>query len=212
MSVDAAEPVYSFPNKISRILLLALNEVMGDNGMLAVLNTARLPYLIDNFPPPNFEPGLTFEEMGQLFEAIEGIYGLRGGRRLARQAGQACFKYSIEGLGGVVGVADFFLRILPLALRVRIGLEMLCEIFNRYSDQHIVLGESEAVYFFVSDRCGLCWQRHTEAPVCMLLLGLLEETLYWISRGQRFLLEETACMACGGSACTIQIQKIPLNA
>ena len=207
MSEDLERRPYCFPNKISRILLTALQEIMGSNGINAVLNTARLQYLIGNYPPPNFEPGLTFEEVGELFEAAEGIYGVRGGRRLARQAGRACFKYGIEGFGGVVGFADFALRLLPVSLRVHIGLEVLAEIFNRYSDQHMILGEDSESYYVMVDRCGVCWGRRSDAPACAVIVGLVEESLYWVSRGRRFAVEEVACVASGNPVCTIRVDK-----
>jgi hypothetical protein len=202
---------YVFPNRISRIMLLAMREVMGENGINAILNTARLQYLIDHYPPPNFEPGLTFDEMGRLFEAIEGIYGIRGGRRLAWRSGEVCFKYGIEGFGGVIGFADFALRLLPMTLRVRIGLEVLAEIFNRYTDHHVRLGEGEHSFFFVMDRCGFCWGHEAETPACALIEGLLQESLYWVSRGKRFLIEGVSCIACGDPVGTLRVEKTPLE-
>ena len=47
MSIEVEQPQLGFPNRVSRILLLAMQEVMGVNGINAVLNTARLSYLID---------------------------------------------------------------------------------------------------------------------------------------------------------------------
>jgi len=202
---------YCFPNRISRILLLALRDVMGENGMHAVLNIARLPHFIEACPPPNFEPGMTFEEAGRLFDAIEGIYGVRGGQRLARRSGEACFKYGIEGFGGVIGFADFALRFLPISLRVRIGLEVLAEIFNRYTDQRVTLGEGDDSFFFIIERCGFCWRRHANTPACALLEGLLEESLYWVSRGKRFFIEGVSCLACGDPVGTLRVDKTPLN-
>jgi hypothetical protein len=211
VSESLTNQAYHFPNRISRILLMAMYETLGKNGASAVLNTARLQHLIDNFPLPNFEPGLTFEEAGRLFQALEGIYGVRGGRRLSQQIGHICFKYGMDGLGGVAGVADFALRFLPISLRVHLGLEVLAEILNRYADQQIVLGEDAQYYFFVMERSGLCWNRHTESPACALMVGLLEESLYWVTRGQHFWVEETTCLACGDPVCTMQISKATLD-
>lgn len=188
-----------------------MHEAVGKNGVSAVLNTARLQHLIEQLPPPNFDPGLSFDEVSRLFQALEGIYGVRGGQRLSQQMGRLCFKYSLEGLGGVVGVADFALRFLPVSLRIHIGLEVLAEILNRYADQQIVLGEDAQYYFFVMARSGLCWNRHTESPACALMVGLLEEALYWVTRGQHLWIEETTCMACGAPVCTLQIRKVPLD-
>ncbi len=184
---------------------------MGDNGVHAVLNIARLQHFIETCPPPNFEPGMTFDEAGRLFDAIEGIYGVRGGQRLARRSGEACFKYGIEGFGGVIGFADFALRLLPVPLRVRIGLEVLAEIFNRYTDQRVTLGEGEDSFFFIIERCGFCWRRHSNTPACALLEGLLEESLYWVSRGKRFFIEGVSCLACGDPVGTLRVDKTPLN-
>ena len=46
-------PQYSFPNKMGRIMLLAMEEVMGRNGVNAVLNLARLPHRTGDYPPNN---------------------------------------------------------------------------------------------------------------------------------------------------------------
>ena len=37
-----------YPNKIARIYLQAMEEVMGKNGLNAILNTANLSNLVDN--------------------------------------------------------------------------------------------------------------------------------------------------------------------
>lgn len=211
MSEAETQQEYYFPNRISRILLLAMHEVMGENGINAVLNTSRLQHLISNYPPPNFLPGMSFDEMGQLFDAVEGIYGIRGGRRLAWRSGEVCFKYGIEGFGGVIGFADFALRLLPIKLRVRIGLEVLAEIFNRYTDHHIVIGEGDDSFFFVMDRCGFCWGRHTDSPACSLIEGLLQESLYWVTRGKRFFIESVSCIASGDPVGTLRVEKTPIN-
>lgn len=200
----------NFPNKISRILLLAIRDVIGENGSHAVLTTARLTEFIDGNPPPDFDPGLTFVEVGRLFEAMEGIYGLRGGRRLMRQAGRESFKYWVEGFGGVLTVADVLLRILPVSLRVRIGVEVLSEILNRYANQQVSLGEGSDSYFFVMERCGFCWGRKAKDPVCAFIVGVLEEILFWVSRGRHFVVEETTCIACGDPVCTVVIDKVSL--
>jgi predicted hydrocarbon binding protein len=167
--------------------------------------------LIGHHPPSDFEAGMTLVEVGRLFEAIEGIYGVRGGQRLLRQAGRASFKYWMEGFGSTLGVADLALRILPLSLRVRIGIEVVAEIFNRYSGQQVTLGEGSESYFFTLEVCGFCMGRHTDEPSCAFPIGILEESLFWVSRGHHFIIEETTCIACGDPVCTLYIDKVPLD-
>jgi predicted hydrocarbon binding protein len=53
--------------------------------------------------------------------------------------------------------------------------------------------------------------RHTETPACAFPAGILDETLFWVSRGRRFSVEETACMARGDPVCTFSVGKVPLS-
>jgi predicted hydrocarbon binding protein len=204
-------PYDGFPNRISRILLLAVWDVMDENTLDAVLATARLTHLADTLPPMDFEAGLSFEELGRLSEAIESIRGIREGRRLLRQAGKISFQYWIEGFERSVGFADFALRLLPMTFRARLGMEVMAEIFNRYSGQHVTLSADSNRYFFVLDTCGFCRRPQTESPACSFVEGLLEEVLFWFSRGSRFLVEETSCIACGEPVCMLTVDKVPLG-
>ena len=87
---------YFYPNKMVRIVLLAMEEVMGRNGVNAVLNLAHLHHLVNNFPTNNFDRQVTFEELGAMMRSLDEMYGPRGGRGLALRAGRACFKYGIK--------------------------------------------------------------------------------------------------------------------
>ena len=86
-------------------MLLAMEEVMGRNGVNAVLNLARLQHLIEKYPPNDFAKEFSFDELGQLLQALDEMYGPRGGRGLARRAGQACFKFGVTDFGPMLGIA-----------------------------------------------------------------------------------------------------------
>jgi predicted hydrocarbon binding protein len=90
-------------------------------------------------------------------------------------------------------------------------MEVLAEIFNRYSGQDVTLGEGSDSFFFVLETCGFCFERHTEAPACSFIVGILEEVLFWVTRGRRFDVEETTCIGCGDPVCTVCIGKAPLD-
>lgn len=202
-------PDPEFPNKMVRILLLALEDVLGQNGLNAILNLARLPQYMDRYPPANFAGGVSFAHISDLLAAVDEMYGPRGGHMLALRAGRACFKYGIRDFGGLVGLGDLVFRVLPLNLRARLALEVVVEIFNRYSDLEMHLSQNDAVYFLVTERCGVCWERRTTYPACALMEGLLQEGLYWISGGRLFEIEEVTCVAMGGPACTFRVGRMP---
>jgi predicted hydrocarbon binding protein len=196
-----------FPNKMARILLLSLEDVLGQTGLNAVLNLARLSQFIDAYPPANFAGGVAFAQVSDLLAAVDEMYGPRGGHMLTLRAGRACFKYSIQDFGGLVGLGDLVFRLLPINLRARLALEVVAEIFNRYSDQALNLYQEDDAYFLVIERCGVCWERTTAYPACALIEGLLQEGLYWISGGRLFDIEEVACRALGDATCTFRVEK-----
>lgn len=196
---------------MGRIILLAMEEVMGRNGVNAVLNLARLQYLINNYPPNNFDRQVKFEEVSGIQRALEEMYGPRGARGLALRAGRACFKYGLREFGPVLGIADLASRMLPLETKVKIGVEVFSETFNKFSDQVVRLSEDDDHFIWVIERCPVCWERRASEPCCHLAVGILQESAYWVSNGKNFQIEETQCIAAGDPICSFNIGKRPLD-
>ena len=201
----------SFPGKMGRIVLLSLKDVMGEKALNTVLAMARLQEYVGNFPPNNFEKRFSFDEMARLLQALEQMYGVRSGRGLARKAGHTSFRLGVRDFGPVLGLADLAFRILPLGMRLRVGLEVLAETFNKYTDHAVRVEEDERHFRWTVDRCGMSWGRRSDAPCCHLSVGVLEEALYWVSGGRSFYVEEVACVAAGDPACVILTGKEPLE-
>jgi len=66
-----------YPNKPALIIILALENVMGKNGLNAILNMAGLSYLIGNYPPDNLRREFDFADISALMQALEDMYGPR---------------------------------------------------------------------------------------------------------------------------------------
>lgn len=213
--MDAPAPasagVYYYPNKMVRIVLLAMEEVMGRNGVNAVLNLASLRHLVNNFPPNNFDRQVSFSDIGNLMRALDEMYGPRGGRGLALRAGRACFKYGIKEFGPVMGIADLAFRLLPLNMKMKAGAEVFADTFNKFSDQIVKLTEEDDRFIWQNMRCPMCWGRKIETPCCHLAVGILQEALYWVSGGRNFDVTQTTCAASGDEVCTFVIDKNPLD-
>jgi predicted hydrocarbon binding protein len=203
--------MYYYPNKMGRIILVAMEEVMGRNGVNAVLNLAQLRRLVNNYPPNNFDRQVTFDEMGRIQQALEDMYGPRGARGLALRAGRACFKYGLREFGPVLGISDLAVRSLPLGTKIKVGIEIFAETFNRFSDQVVRLSEDANGFIWMIERCPVCWQRRSKEPCCHLAVGILQEAAYWVSGGKSFQIEETQCIAAGHPVCSFTIGKRPLD-
>jgi predicted hydrocarbon binding protein len=211
MTQTQAGQRYNYPNKMGRIILLAMEEIMGRNGVNAVLNLAKLRRLINNYPPNNFDRQFAFEDVGAIQQALEDMYGPRGGRGLALRAGRACFKYGLKEFGPVLGIADLAFRLLPLNMKLKVGAEVFADTFNKYTDQRVRLTDDEDQIYWHIERCPICWGRKSDIPCCHLAVGILQESLYWVSGGKNFSVQETSCIARGDEACTVVIEKRPLD-
>jgi len=207
----AEQAEYYFPNKMGRIVLLAMEEVMGRNGVNAVLNLANLRYLLGNYPPNNFDMDFSFRELSRLLGALDEMYGTRGGRGLSLRIGRSCFRFGIKDFGPMLGIADLAFRVMPLTMKLKVGFEVFAEVFNKFSDHRVRLEEDEGSFLWIIERCGVCWGRTASTPCCHLAVGILEEALYWVSGGQNFNVKEVACVAVGDRTCTIRIDKQPTD-
>lgn len=200
-----------YPNKFGRIMILSLENVMGRNGVNAILNLANLPHLMDNLPPDNLEKQFDFSELSAIMGALEEMYGPRGGRGLALRAGRATFSDGLRNFGALAGVGDLAFKVLPLQAKLRIGLPAMAKIFSQISDQLSTVEEKEDHFVYSIHRCPVCYGRHSDKPDCFIATGLLQEALKWVSGGGEFRVNESTCVAMGDTACDFIIYKEPIG-
>lgn len=201
---------YFYPNRMGRIILLSMEEVMGRNGVHAILKLASLSSLLDNYPADTAERAFPFSAISTLTETLERLYGPHGGRGLATRIGRACFSNGIRHYGAQIGVTEMAFRLLPLPAKLSAGAKAFAELFNNFTDQKVRVAEEGDVLLWHIERCPLCWERHAREPVCHLAVGLLQEALYWLSGGRVFNVEEKTCIAAGDETCTILIDQSPI--
>ncbi|HUI89874.1 MAG TPA: 4-vinyl reductase [Anaerolineales bacterium] len=200
-----------YPNKFGLITLKSLEEVMGKNGLNAILNLAGLSNYIDSYPPDNLDKGFDFSELSAIGTALEEMYGPRGGRGLALRAGRATFADALKNFGALAGVADLAFVVLPLHAKLRIGVPAMAKIFSQLSDQLSTVEEKDNEFLYTIHKCPCCWGRHNaDKPVCFIATGLLQEGLKWVSGGNEFRVNESKCVAVGDSVCEFVVQKEPI--
>ena len=200
-----------YPNKAARITLESLQNVMGKNGLNAILNLAHLPGLIDNYPSGNLAKEFDFADVSAINQALEEMYGPRGGRGLALRAGRATFADALKNFGALAGAGDLAFKVLPMQVKLRIGLPAMARIFTQVSDQHSTVQEFDTEFIYTIHRCPVCWGRKgLDKPVCFIAVGLLQEGLKWVSGGNEFRINETKCISMGNEVCEFKIQKTPI--
>ena len=202
---------FNYPNKFARITIEALEEVMGKNGLNAILHLAGLSDLINNYPADNLEKEFDFAYFTALCAALEDMYGPRGGRGLALRAGRATFADALRGFGALAGVGDLAFKVLPLAAKLKIGLPAMANIFTQFSDQVSNVHDDGDKYLYTLERCPMCWNRKADRPVCYVGQGLLQEGLRWVSGGHEFKVDLLNCIAKGDDMGRYIIYKEPTD-
>jgi hypothetical protein len=206
-----------YPNKFALIWLTAMEEVMGKNGLNAILNLARLPKYINNYPPDNLDKEVDLADITAWQIAIEEMYGRRGGRGLALRAGRTLFSDALKGFGAMAGVGDLAFKVLPLQAKLKVGLPAVAGIFRQFSDQASYVHDEGDRYLYTYEmvdgqrRCAMCQQREAEQPVCFTGQGLLQEALRWVSGWHEFKVDMVQCMACGDERGAYAIYKEPIS-
>jgi predicted hydrocarbon binding protein len=203
---------YFYANKFARITLNAYEEVMGKNGLNAILNVAGLNSLIDHYPPDNLERQFDFADFTAIQMGLEEMYGSRGGRALALRAGRATFNDALKNFGPLAGIGDLAFKALPLQEKIHIGLPAVARIFMQVTDQDSTVEENEEAFLWTIQHCPVCWARKgADKPACDLLTGLLEAMLDWVSGGVKFSVSEVKCSALGDEVCQFLIRKEPIS-
>jgi hypothetical protein len=202
---------YYYPNKMGRILLLAMEEVMGRNGLNALLNLVDMRQYINEPPTDNLERGFDFANISNLNKGLEDIYGPRGGRGLALRGGRAIFSRGLKQFGALAGVGDLAFKVLPLNTKLKIGVPAVARIFTQFSDQTSRVEEFGDHFMYHIDRCSMCWGRETDHHICYIAVGILQESLRWVSGGLEFRVEQLTCHAMGDENCIFKIDKEPIK-
>ena len=204
-------PQYYYPQKMGRLILQGMEEVMGTSGVNTVLHLGSLDSIIENYPTTSSERTFSFETVSALQASLEKVYGPRGGRGVALRVGRSSFRYGLKEYGSMLGLTEMAFRLLPLPTKLRTGARVFADLFNKHSDQKVRVDESENKIYWIIERCPLCWERTADEAICHLAVGVLQEALYWLSGGKVFSVEETACVARGDETCTIVIDQTPLS-
>jgi hypothetical protein len=191
-------------NALVRQALTSAQEVMGGNGLNAVLRTSGLERFIGSFPPDNLEPSIQASQYAKLNEAIEAFYG-RGGRGMLRRIGKASFQYAVREQAALLGIAGIALKLLPEKQRIKFILNSMAGALKKSNPQvEAWVDDSGERTAYLESTCGICYGRESGIPVCHLYVGSITEAVLWAS-GKEHQIIETHCLAKGDPYCRFEV-------
>jgi len=198
---------YYYPNRIARAFFAAMDDVMGQHGLSALLTLAHLDHYLGNLPPDDLQRQFDFSAIAAMNVALEDMYGVRGGRGMALRIGQSSFASGLKNFGAMRAAADPAFRALPLEKRLEYGLNGLASILTNFTDQESTVETLDGAFLFISENSPYAWGRNADKPVCNMMVGILLESLRWVSNGYEFYVREVECRASGGDRCVFRVNK-----
>lgn len=205
--MSRAKSGFYYPNKMVRIYLTAIEEMVGPEAMKAILNQANLSQFHEVYPPNNMSREVDFADFSAVGSALEKMYGARGERGLGLHAGKASFNQGVAEFGSLSGAGELAFKAVSANAKLKIGLKAMAETFNKFSDQQTKVEEASDRFIYTIQRCPVCWGRTSLRPICYIAAGTIQAGLAWMSEGHYFEVDEVTCCATGHEACVFHIRK-----
>jgi hypothetical protein len=194
-------------NALVRQALTSIQEVMGENGLNAVLRSSGLEKFVGNFPPNDLTPSIQAAQYARLNQAIEDFYG-RGGRGMLRRIGKASFQYAVREQAALLGIAGVALKLLPEKQRIKFILNSTADALKKSNPQvEAWVEEANGKITYHESTCAICHSRTSAEPICHLYVGSLTEAVHWAT-GHQYEIMETACMAKGDPDCRFEVGNV----
>ena len=191
-------------NAIVRQALVSAEEVMGTNGLHAVLRSAGLERFVGNLPTNDMQPSIKTSEYASLNRAIENFYG-RAAKGMLRRIGRASFQYGVREQAALLGVAGVALKLLPKKQRIMFILNGMADALKKSNPEvDAWMEEKDNTVAYIDRSCAMCWGYQSEQPICHLYIGSVGEAVLWAT-GVEYEITETHCLAKGDEYCRFEV-------
>ena len=207
MAQECQEPQnWLMVNVLMRQAILAIDEVMGTQGLNIVLREAGLERYVDNLPPDNMETGAHAREYAALNQAVETFYG-RAGRGMLQRIGRTTFRYGVEEQAALMGLVGVGLKVMPKKGRIRFILSQMAKVLMDTNEEVcIIIEDTPEGPVFADYSCAICHERETDKPICHLYIGSIGEAVQWAT-GQDYSVREISCRGLGDRACRFLVEE-----
>jgi predicted hydrocarbon binding protein len=181
-------------NGVIRIVMDATEEVLGANGLKALLNFAKMPYLIENKPDYSYEKNYTAQEYTRVIISYYDLLGVPGAKSVFRLIGKTIAKRTTG-----MGLFDAFKDLPPEE-----KLFKAVELYTVISGRGKALRENGLIVYD-NPECSNCFNVESTKPVCAIVSGFLDDMIVWAGiKGMRSV--ETACKAKGDATCRYEVR------
>jgi hypothetical protein len=197
-----------YPNSFVHHLLLSLEDVLGKNGVKAILNIAGQSSMIDNYPPDDMTPGIDIARYSSIIGALDDLYGDKGAQVLALKAGNVLFLETMKKLGDPLNVNSDEFKAKSIEEKVETSLLLVRNYVTRLQISSLPR-TADGQFLYAIEKCPVCYGRQTKTPRCYLTVGLLQSAIRYGTGGLDFTVTQMKSHSCGDPSCDYVIPVIP---
>lgn len=196
----------TFPNQYMSVKLQALDELMGTNGLHALLNSADLKDWTNNPPPPNADREIDYAHIAAIIQALRDLYGEKGSYSLLRPASKKIFHEMWSTDVAFTNLADEASKTLDPSEQLSIALQTFSELLNRDTDLQSTVEEKDNGLHFTLGECPFCWGVKGKDGTCYAFIGLLEQVAHLVL-SEPIDVREISCVSSGDPSCIFDIKR-----
>jgi predicted hydrocarbon binding protein len=181
---------------VFRLTLDASEQVLGTNGLKALLNFSKMSHLLENKPDYSFEKKFTDDEFWAITSSYIDVLGQDGARAVFRMIGKAIGQNAID-----VGAFESIDKSLPPEEKLFAALSLYTTIRGGK-----VTREGDVIVYD-HPQCALCAHAKLDQPICTPYVGFIDMAITWAGVKNRRSVE-TACKAKGDDTCRFEVLPI----
>ena len=199
-------------NRVARYMISSLQDLMGENGLNAVLRQGGLPDYATILPPDDMVRAFDFADYGAICTALAETYGPRGAKAFLIRAGRAGFLNGIQSFLDNYGSSlEATGKLVPLRIKLPLFLRWIAKNYTETSDRIVRVKDQGDHYLYINERCPVCWGRRTTSPDCHITLGFLLEATSFIANGAKFDIRQVSSIGMGDASCDFVVGKRPVG-
>jgi hypothetical protein len=170
-------------------LLWAMKQVLGQDGLAAMLKTVGHTEYLGDYPPPDIQEEVGFGDYAVLHKAVADYYGT-GARSVLNRVG--CAVFNREFTAQVSFGIQVRRRLLPKRACLGFTLEAVARMWTNDQRLPTSVARSAGGFIFTLEKIPVAWGRSVKALIAHTHTGYLEQAGLWAT-GAPVEIQSVAC-------------------
>ncbi len=199
-----------------RWALLAIVEVVGENGLDSILKKAGMEKFRQSYGSDQLSAvsGFTFRDYANINAGVMQVLGAKE-PRFVFHSGRVSARHAMRRYAQIFHPEPQLVNgLLTQEEQLRASLETILQGYqgvaeNTGQEYHAWLTDTDDFFYYHLESCAVCAGKASTEPICLFFSGSLMESLKWYTSRQ-YNVREVACRSMSDPACVWEIAKLPV--